>query len=578
MLSDSDRPTKRKRFNVDHDDTTINIDSNATLQLANSAAHQHDTSDGSTSPTRRRNMTTHQVETTRVPLPQDYLTSTICQTPQFQQPLHLTSFSYSKTRQLLFESDIKDSSLNVLTKHRLRPDHVLNLNQGFEECVWRDSTVDEGLDALLLTLDEWDKRDKTGFATDCLLRNKILTWRGMMTKLMLSSYQVTELNRDRRGQQQDDKGWEMNAMMIDGTLYLEDSNSPTKLAAKATSEQSSQRFAYHGIAFESFLTRPISSTLTTTDDEFEPPNTNIQWCSVVKTNLGGHRMILGGEVDCINNDKNKIETNNFIELKTNMIIKNERDEINFEKNKLMKHFAQSFLLGVPKVIVGFRDRQGLLQTVQDFNTLDLPRLVRGKPHAWDKRVLLSSATDILTFLTNTLSHNPIVIDKEKQLFQIIESRTKSSDSNDTNEIEQNKDETLNKVFEDWPVFQIKFDPTGFVQNDSIMNSKARLNGGSISIVQLSNQQIQDQVLGAKRFPLLSRLDHVLKQELESQERVGFLLRLWVDGVVRRRMNLMIKERAAPPVQDHTRGGTTNDLAQGHGYVQAPTRTASRLNR
>ena len=28
-------------------------------------------------------------------------------------------------------------------------------------------------------------------------------------------------------------------------------------------------------------------------------NTNIQWCSVVRTKLGETRMILGGEVDCV---------------------------------------------------------------------------------------------------------------------------------------------------------------------------------------------------------------------------------------------------------------------------------------
>lgn len=63
----------------------------------------------------------------------------------FQQPLHLTSFSYSPTRQLLLTDDDKDSSLSYYRQPKLGSD----LNKGFEAAVWRDGTVDEGLDALL---------------------------------------------------------------------------------------------------------------------------------------------------------------------------------------------------------------------------------------------------------------------------------------------------------------------------------------------------------------------------------------------------------------------------------------------
>jgi hypothetical protein len=58
-----------------------------------------------------------------------------------------------------------------------------------------------------------------------------------------------------------------------------------------------------------------------------------QWCSVVKTNLGGFRTIVGGEVDCVRAGANKdrISTKDFIELKTNIAIRSERDEENFER-------------------------------------------------------------------------------------------------------------------------------------------------------------------------------------------------------------------------------------------------------
>lgn len=45
-------------------------------------------------------------------------------------------------------------------------------------------------------------------------------------------------------------------------------------------------------------------------------------------------MILGGEVDCVREGagiKEGLETQDFIELKTNLVIESTRDEMNFER-------------------------------------------------------------------------------------------------------------------------------------------------------------------------------------------------------------------------------------------------------
>ena len=55
---------------------------------------------------------------------------------------------------------------------------------------------------------------------------------------------------------------------------------------------------------------------------------------------------------------------NWVELKTSADIRNDRDMITFER-KLMKFWIQSFLLGVPKIIVGFRTPDGILKRVEE---------------------------------------------------------------------------------------------------------------------------------------------------------------------------------------------------------------------
>ena len=64
---------------------------------------------------------------------------------------------------------------------------------------------------------------------------------------------------------------------------------------------------YYGYAFESYCTCEMPNTRGPRSPKHPPGwggdvNTNVQWCSVVRTKLGDRRMIIGGEVDCVRGD------------------------------------------------------------------------------------------------------------------------------------------------------------------------------------------------------------------------------------------------------------------------------------
>jgi len=90
-------------------------------------------------------------------------------------------------------------------------------------------------------------------------------------------------------------------------------------------------------AFESYCTSedPNPPQLNNPEDCWSGDvNTNVQWCSIVRTSIGDVSMILGGEVDCVREGagiKEGLETQDFIELKTNLVIESTRDEMNFER-------------------------------------------------------------------------------------------------------------------------------------------------------------------------------------------------------------------------------------------------------
>lgn len=51
-----------------------------------------------------------------------------------------------------------------------------------------------------------------------------------------------------------------------------------------------------------------------------------------------------------------------------------------------------------EIVVGFRTPAGVVSTVQSFKTIQLPRLVRGKPGAWDPLVCIDWGYQVLTLL------------------------------------------------------------------------------------------------------------------------------------------------------------------------------------
>ena len=112
--------------------------------------------------------------------------------------------------------------------------------------------------------------------------------------------------------------------------------------------------SYYGYSFESYCTSSVPNRHVPPDDGKThvhgwggDVDTNVQWCSVVKTKLGGDRLVIGGEVDCVRglrfgplparsvtescSGKYTGRPDTFVELKTSIEIRGPYDETRFEK-------------------------------------------------------------------------------------------------------------------------------------------------------------------------------------------------------------------------------------------------------
>jgi RAT1-interacting protein len=269
----------------------------------------------------------------------------------------------------------------------------------------------------------------------------------------------------------------MFATLHNGTIYIEE-DFPSRAAERAAEadrppprhqhpdQQSREMMTYWGYKFEtlSLIPTPPSSTSPAEIRKHQESITSnhAQHCSIVQTSFGPHSLILGGEVDGLLAPKptDPEVPVQWVELKTSEELpppqrQQHRDILKFER-KLLKFWAQSFLLGVPKIVVGFRSKSGVLRGLQTFNTHELPGMVRRGTGCWDGNTCINFAAAFLAWLKETVTEEAvysIVLKKKTGVVRVTKvkegtggivseeflvwSKSKTSDSKpDANEKEQ----------------------------------------------------------------------------------------------------------------------------------------------
>jgi len=274
---------------------------------------------------------------------------------EYQSPFQLLSFSLDESRNLIFD--------NSALRYYVDPPRNADLNHRYEHWIKRPEERTRLDNLLRACLKKEASRERK--------RANVITWRGIMTKIFTAPYE----HRD---------SWSLNAMLVGDTLYLEEYLDPEQIQEKEAMSTDNRRMSYYGYSFESFCTLPHPKDASPEGDGWGGDvNTNVQWCSVVKTKLNDLRIIMAAEVDCVRAQYTG-QPDTFVELKTSLEPRpGDRNGKRRWEMKLLKFYTQSFLLGVPEIVVGFRDRNGYLKTVQPLRTNSIPRLVRNSTRQWD---------------------------------------------------------------------------------------------------------------------------------------------------------------------------------------------------
>ncbi|KAL1507410.1 hypothetical protein AB1Y20_008252 [Prymnesium parvum] len=257
---------------------------------------------------------------------------------------------------------------------------------------------------------------------------QIVTFRNNLNKLMATPYAPSD-------------DWEIGVhRQPGGVLELQVRETERRQREEAARDERSRRMCYWGYSFEQACTagRAAAAAAAPRAGEYRVPspsdpesfahlysssrleelrrrygrergggggggggvNANEEFCAVMKLELEQVRLFMAAEIDC-----RAGEPAEYVELKTSKLLEKPRDKASFERHKLLKFWLQSFLAGVPRVVVGFRDEAGVVRKLQAFKTLEIPRLVRAQG-VWDPSVCLNFGRVVLEWVVRRLPGAP----------------------------------------------------------------------------------------------------------------------------------------------------------------------------
>ncbi|KAF3700204.1 Decapping and exoribonuclease protein [Channa argus] len=307
--------------------------------------------------------------------------------PLYKQPVEVGCFSLDSERR--FFNDSRQM------RYYVEPDRNPNfdLRDGYRDrFIKRDDNVKEKLDHML----QWILTNRSKLnasaatASSCALDVDYVTWRGHLTKLLTTPYETRE-------------GWLLAVTKFRDTLYISEVETEAAYRERMNRTERHEEMMYWGYKFEQY---------TCADDVHSLPdpggvvNTNEAFCTVVRTRLAHHRLLFSGEVDCRDKDPSApAPPACYVELKTSAEICTPKQRSNFHRFKLLKWWAQSFLPGVPRVVAGFRDHEGVVVSVETFDISKMSQLIKKEHNCWKPTVCMNFCCDFLSYVKHVATEN-----------------------------------------------------------------------------------------------------------------------------------------------------------------------------
>ncbi|XP_071445958.1 decapping and exoribonuclease protein-like isoform X2 [Hetaerina americana] len=230
-----------------------------------------------------------------------------------------------------------------------------------------------------------------------------VTFRGVLSMIMSTPYEKFE-------------GWIVCATKFKGTIYLCRYDTPQKIKNEESRTTREKDMCDWGYKFEQFL---LSEQPGGTPDVETPNNQNEEFSCVFQATIGPYNLVYAAEMDGVNlrnggpkfagfgDDSKRLKEMlndgkaEFVELKTSADAStNNREWQKIRRFKSRKWWAQCQLVGIDKLICGYRDEEGIVRKLDEFSVRKLPQLGRG---FWDSNVCMEYLVNFLKLVVEQVS-------------------------------------------------------------------------------------------------------------------------------------------------------------------------------
>ncbi|XP_050711817.1 decapping nuclease DXO homolog isoform X3 [Eriocheir sinensis] len=192
--------------------------------------------------------------------------------------------------------------------------------------------------------------------------------------------------------------WNILAKEFKGTIYL------TSLVPKEEKHKEKQGASslmeIYGHKFEQYMTGGDPDDVMETDCQFR---------CVLQLHLNEMSLLFAPDIDAVDPTRHKEDfkdLNSFLRLKAKLESTTSFTDYNYRKYTLNNWWIENKLTGVPRLLVGKRNRDGVVHTLQMLQTDDMPALAEGK---WEPSVCINVLDKFLNFVKRRVVAEPDVV-------------------------------------------------------------------------------------------------------------------------------------------------------------------------
>ncbi|XP_076657938.1 decapping and exoribonuclease protein-like isoform X1 [Halictus rubicundus] len=225
--------------------------------------------------------------------------------------------------------------------------------------------------------------------TERWLEPEIVCYRGLLTTLFSTPY--------------DTEGWIVCASKFKGTIYLCGFDSDAKKLRVSRETNYQKKCSSWGRKFEQYM---LADSPFEDPDLSIPLNGNGYLCCMFKSAFGGTALLYGAEIDGIRSSHRITDTSigkdiELIELKTiSLRAITRHGYIKYNRaNSILKWWLQSYLVGIPRIVCGCRNDNGVVTEIREYK---LTRLEEGFKNCWDFETCSSFLTAFLERMKATV--------------------------------------------------------------------------------------------------------------------------------------------------------------------------------